>query len=252
MGLWLAPGAAAAGDEATPDPFAEYRVAGVPDDDELNVRAQPGAQANIVEELAPDATGILATGVWRPHAGGTWWEIAYEPGETAWVNARFLAPAGGPAEHIPLRCSGTEPFWSLAIEDDEAVFSRMGGDEETWTAGERIGAEGFLSGHRFAIPLDRNAPAEPGRDSAAGQERDGLPPLPVDFQLFGASLSDHLSREQDRRAERSGGAARGWITVARTMDHCTDGMSENRYPFDAIAITPSEEDVFAGCCARAP
>lgn len=250
LAIVLAPAAAAASGEAIPDPRYEYRVDSVPEDDELNVRAQPGTRADIVDELAPDTTGVVVTGVRRPHAGGTWWEIVRREGETAWVNARFLARAEGPALQVPLRCSGTEPFWSLEIEDDEATFSRMGGEGEAWTAAEWKGAEGFLAGHRFAIRLDEPAPTSARDSSELTREGGGRPVDPAGFSFFGYALADHGARAPAAGMNRGEDTSSGWVTIARAMDHCTDEMSDNRYPFDTILITPAE-DVLAGCCARA-
>jgi hypothetical protein len=67
-----------------------YQVAFVGDNDVLNVRRQPHWQADVVGELAPDATGITVIGEGRPAQGTSLWL----PVETAvgegWVNSRFL------------------------------------------------------------------------------------------------------------------------------------------------------------------
>jgi uncharacterized membrane protein len=57
-----------------------------------------------------------------------WWEVITQggPGGTGWVNHRYLAAeAGGdPGEaSYPLLCAGTEPFWSLRLDDGQAVYS---------------------------------------------------------------------------------------------------------------------------------
>ena len=90
-----------------------YAVTGVAADDVLNIRSGPGTENMITGMLPPNATGITPTGDSAQSAdGGTWWQIADPalPGETGWVNARFLAPAAQPAPTQPAPTQGTETF----------------------------------------------------------------------------------------------------------------------------------------------
>jgi uncharacterized membrane protein len=186
----------------TPEPSLRYQVVDVAADDRLNVREQPGVEAGVVGALAPEAENIVITGSTMDVNGSDWWEIVFVEGyiDRGWVNGRFLEPVREPERErdYPLQCGGTEPFWSLDVEEGQATYSTP--DEETlamaasgWRkASGRIGV--------FAVQL----------------ERDG--------QL-------------------------GYAGVWRERDHCSDGMSDIRYPFGTIVIRPDGE-VLAGCCRR--
>ena len=140
-----------------PDPGYRYRVHGVASDDKLNVRAQPGADAEVIGSLPPGADDIVVTGSRQQHGTATWWELVFPGVErgSGWVNARFLVrasdEASGEADY-PLACLGTEPFWSIAIDGDDAQSSALGeAGKTTFRAGEWALAEG-LRGH-FVVRL---------------------------------------------------------------------------------------------------
>ncbi len=138
--LLLAPPASAI-QELTPQPEWRYAVADVAAESWLNVRAAAGVRAAPVGRLAPDAEGIVVTGVRRPVRGQIWWEIPWPTTRSgyAWVNGRYLtpmAPAGERESGFALACSGTEPFWSLRIEEGKAQFDAMDGAAHQWHAGQ--------------------------------------------------------------------------------------------------------------------
>lgn len=85
-----------------------FAVTGVAPGDRLNVRTRPDARAPVVARLAPDASGI-AVGTRQ----GAWVQVTVA-GRSGWVAARFLRPQPEPLSPS-LTCSGTEPFWSLAL-----------------------------------------------------------------------------------------------------------------------------------------
>jgi uncharacterized membrane protein len=92
---------------------AFHSVSGVAADDVLNIRAMPDPDAAIIGTLAPDATGVEVVSV----ADG--WALLNAGEATGYANLRFLTRAEGPAWNAlqaPLRCLGTEPFWSLTID----------------------------------------------------------------------------------------------------------------------------------------
>lgn len=106
--LWLALAAPAAA-ETLP---AVYRVAGVAAGDVLNVRAEPSAGAAILGAIAPGTGGVEVV---RLSGDGRWGMVHTGEGN-GWVAMRFLeaTPPEDPALiPRPLRCLGTEPFWSL-------------------------------------------------------------------------------------------------------------------------------------------
>ncbi|WP_371060799.1 COG3650 family protein [Rhodosalinus sp. 5P4] len=96
---------------------ALYDVRGVAPDDVLNVRAAPSADAARIGALAPGARGVEVTAI---DSAAGWGRV--NAGEQAgWVSMRFLARQprqGGNALPVPMRCFGTEPFWSLSVAED--------------------------------------------------------------------------------------------------------------------------------------
>lgn len=117
-----APAAAASTSESFGG-FPRYaRVTGVSANDTLKVRAEPRAQGRELGELRPDVALIETL---ETNADGSWTRILWQ-GDNAWVNSRFLAavePARIPGARPPvgLQCSGTEPFWSLRVQDERTL-----------------------------------------------------------------------------------------------------------------------------------
>ena len=78
------------------DPALVWAVVLVADDDVLNVRSGPGVDNDMVGELAPNETGIIAGSEPVTVGGETWRRIHTTSNPEGWVNDRFLAAA--PAE----------------------------------------------------------------------------------------------------------------------------------------------------------
>lgn len=144
-------------EEQTPEPTQLYRVTGVAADDALNIRAQPDPSAEIVGTLEPAAVGVVVAGTRMEATGSVWWQVVSSDG-LGWVNARYLAPVDDAPpsgdETFPLRCTGTEPFWSVGVAGGEARFETPMDEAETWRAGPMTRAMG-LSG-RYAIRLEND------------------------------------------------------------------------------------------------
>lgn len=109
----------AAGAESLP---ALYDVTGVAAEDVLNIRAEGMADAALVGTLAPDAKGVEVV---EEHRG---WGLVNTGEGSGWVNMIYLRPQPGPewfSLQSPMRCLGTEPFWSLGLapETGAAIFS---------------------------------------------------------------------------------------------------------------------------------
>ena len=100
---------------------ALHRVTGVAGDDVLNIRAEPSASAPVLGSFQPGEDGVE---VLRLSPDGRWGLVGLPEGP-GWVAMRFLArEAPGPGSlPRPLRCVGTEPFWSLQVSGDAAVFA---------------------------------------------------------------------------------------------------------------------------------
>jgi uncharacterized protein YgiM (DUF1202 family) len=71
----------------------EVAVVGVAHDDVLNVRSVPGTDSEVVAELEPTATGLIATGRARSLPESIWFEVDVE-GVTGWVSSAFVGYLG--------------------------------------------------------------------------------------------------------------------------------------------------------------
>lgn len=93
---------------------ALYNVRGVAADDQLNIRTGPGTRYDIIGGLEPDARSIEVT---ARSDTGRWGRINASE-RAGWVSMRYLARQDVPEwreGETPLRCFGTEPFWSMPI-----------------------------------------------------------------------------------------------------------------------------------------
>ena len=71
----------------------ELAVVGVAHDDVLNVRSEPGTDSEVVAELEPTATGLIAMGRARSLPQSIWFEVEVE-GVTGWVSSAFVGYLG--------------------------------------------------------------------------------------------------------------------------------------------------------------
>ena len=117
-----------AGPLAAQDLPALYDVSDVADFDVLNVRVAPDASAEMIGELAPDATGIEVT------AAEDGWGRVNVNGQSGWASLSFLTrvvdqwPDGQPA---PESCFGTEPFWTLSFDGPDMTFEQIDAEGQT-------------------------------------------------------------------------------------------------------------------------
>lgn len=137
--LCLVPLAAAAQDLP-----AAYRVTGVAADDTLNVRSGPGVEHGIIDELAPDASGVEVVALSEE---GDWGQVQ-SGGRMGWASMRYLARLEQPADAIPrpMLCRGTEPFWNIHLTSEGASY----GDPESGShaldrMGEAVAPLGYLA-----------------------------------------------------------------------------------------------------------
>lgn len=105
-----------------------FAVTGVTPGDVLNIRQGPGAEEPVIGGLSPLASGIEIL----DRRDG--WAKIHSNGRDGWVAERFLASEKtvtvvGETPPDPLICAGTEPFWSLRLEGDAAVYSTPEGEE---------------------------------------------------------------------------------------------------------------------------
>ena len=117
--LLLLPTLGVAQDLAQPSQrFLVYDVAA---HDVLNIRVGPDVSAEKIGEYAPDAANIE---VIRTTPDGHWGMVGL--GErNGWVAMRHLMRQTEASLTLPspLHCFGTEPFWSLRMEDDDVTLS---------------------------------------------------------------------------------------------------------------------------------
>lgn len=120
---------------------ALHDVTGVAADDVLNIRAAPTVAAEVIGTLAPDATGVevvarSADGDWgRVNTGG-------RSGWAAMVHLDRRAGTDAAALPLPLRCMGTEPFWSLEVTETRLALEGPGLDRVEVALTARTRAEG--------------------------------------------------------------------------------------------------------------
>lgn len=149
---------------------ALHQVTGVAASDVLNIRVEPVATAAIVGTLPPDAAGVEVVAVQDG------WGLVNAGESAGWVKLSFLARQPGDewfALTQPLRCHGTEPFWSLGLEPVAGV-----GVFSTPDAGDRF------------VTLSTLWPGQDWRQAAAAALPDGF------ATLTAASCNDGMS---DRR-----------------------------------------------------
>jgi len=102
---------------------ALYSVAGVDEDDVLNIRAEPRPSAFAIESYAWDARDIEVVAL---DPTGKWGQININE-TTGWVAMNWLEPqfsAGNSLLPRPLVCFGNEPFWTLDIGN--TPFAELG------------------------------------------------------------------------------------------------------------------------------
>lgn len=142
----------------TPDSSLRYRVVDVAAGDKLNVREEPGVEAPVIGAFAPHADDIVITGTVMEVEGSDWWEVGFVEGylDRGWVNGRYLEPMDGQARDgdYPLQCGGTEPFWSLALEEGQATYSSPDAEEQSMGASRWRNASGRIG--TFAVQLERD------------------------------------------------------------------------------------------------
>ncbi len=91
------PPASLPGEQIDFGPLAGDRVdvVGVPFDDVLNVRIGPGTEFDVIDQLAPNTTSVLATGANRLREDSFWIEVDLD-GRTGWVSERFVGYLAAP------------------------------------------------------------------------------------------------------------------------------------------------------------
>jgi hypothetical protein len=76
-----------------------FAVHGVDPSDTLNVRVAPDAQSEVLGQLLPNTTGVVALGQ-EQKVGPSIWRKVRCGALVGWVNGRFLDPEEGPAKRM--------------------------------------------------------------------------------------------------------------------------------------------------------
>jgi uncharacterized membrane protein len=217
-GLLAAPFAIAAAQAADP-PLPVPPAAAIP---------EPGLSYRVVDVAADDVLNIRD-----------------QPGITAPIVATLSPDAAGVRVTGVRQPVGPSMWW-------EVIHPGIDRDRG-WVNARFLAAEEVAPETNFALQCGGTEPFW-SLDIAEGQ---------ADFDLLGgAPASWDASPWMDAagfvagyrfavRLDRPSPAATGWATISRAMDFCTDQMSDRRYPYDMTLITPDEE-IFSGCCERAP
>ena len=105
---------------AAQDMPAFFDVTGVARGDVLNIRAQPSARSPVIDTLPPDARGVEVVA-----QIGAWGVLNTGEG-TGYASMTYLQRAEGPGWaglEVPLHCFGTEPFWGLDYDPQDAALT---------------------------------------------------------------------------------------------------------------------------------
>lgn len=125
---------------------ADFNVYSVTNTDgmPLNLRANPGTTSSIVAKIPADGRGIVATGEERTVGNATWAKV-YWTDKGGWVNKAYLKLSAAttpakPSANTPkpaasntnsgskvIKCTGTEPFWSITISEQDLNVDMLDG-----------------------------------------------------------------------------------------------------------------------------
>lgn len=122
---------------------ALYNVSGVDSDDVLNVREAPDADSPVLATLTPDQSDVE---VLRVTTDGTWGWVGLPEGN-GWVAMRFLIRQETDVGVIPrpMRCLGTEPFWSVTLAPTGQYHATPDGSEPLSLVSEAVSEGGYLA-----------------------------------------------------------------------------------------------------------
>lgn len=175
---------------------ALFDVQGVAANDVLNIRAAPEAGAGLIGSLSPGARSVEVVEI-APN--GTWGRI--NTGEASgWVSMRYLTPASGPGWQSldrPMRCFGTEPFWSLAYDPARRNMTLSQMDDENGPLGLWIDWHLSSSSRSGQIGWAIEGPARRGFATLTAEAcNDGM-----SDRSYGLSISLFVNTSQESSAE---------------------------------------------------
>ena len=167
-----------------------YDVTGVASDDALFVRARPSNDGEVTGTLSRHARGIR---VIELSENGLWGRVDHR-GAEGWVYLGYMEARGAADFPGTLDCTGTEPFWSLAIRPDSVTLEEMSGAGFDGTAGTRARAEARLGRWSLrAFDSDRSLTAVIASQQCSDGMSDRSFPYTIDVILSERDGHRHLS-----------------------------------------------------------
>lgn len=159
---------------------AWIRVTGVADNDVLNARAEPDVGSEIVGTFDPGQGPIEIAEV--REIEGQRWALVSTGERGGWINLHYaervdvemIGDSPVPAGTV---CAGTEPFWSLDLGEEEAVWSSFDAEDETFAITESEAASGRFLPWMFGMQGFGLAIVTPGRCS------DGMSDIPYAWSV---------------------------------------------------------------------
>ncbi len=112
----------------TPAWSQPHSVTGVNPDDFLNIREDIDytlevSASKVVGKIPHNASDVMVTGISVDIGDAIWRQVDYN-GTVGWVNERYLKPTSLLLEQPEtLNCAGTEPFWSVMIDEHASNFT---------------------------------------------------------------------------------------------------------------------------------
>ncbi|MDP2083331.1 MAG: peptide-binding protein [Pseudotabrizicola sp.] len=135
---------------------SSYSVKGVSANDVLNIRAEPSATADIMDEIGPYSLNIEVLNL---SPDGRWGRVGLPEGN-GWVSMAFLDLIEPDDRYIvqrPLSCMGTEPFWSVSLYPRGAEYNSPDtGAVPMTVTHEAVAPEGFFVQLEEGPTLNRN------------------------------------------------------------------------------------------------
>lgn len=179
---------------ATMDAPAWIRVVGVADGDVLNIRSRPDASSDIVGTFPPNEGRIEV--VETRSVDSQHWGLVSTGEQGGWINLAYAEAVdmdmiGNSPVPVGTVCAGTEPFWSLDLGEDEAVWSSFDAEDETFAITESEAASGRFLPWMFGMQGFGLAIVTPGQCS------DGMSDIPYAWSVLivGHDDSGHILYE---------------------------------------------------------
>lgn len=125
-------------------------VINVADDDTLSVRAEPSVESEKLGDLKFNQEGVRVRSNAAETDESNWLPI--KSGDlVGWVSKHYVEPAQLAEFDDPLKCLGTEPFWSLDTAGGEVTFSDMGEAEDRYAVLEINGSQNHTNAWLFRL-----------------------------------------------------------------------------------------------------